>query len=129
MPTRPDNERHISLGTFRKNGVMVATPVWFVREHDHLHIFSAPDAGKVKRLRNSPRARVAPCDMRGRLLGEWRDATAFLVDEPPARAIAHRLLREKYGWQMALLDCFSAIGRRLHKRQFIRVELAATNPE
>src|SRR5438876_1234816 len=38
--------------------------------------------GKIKRLRHSPRARVAPSDVRERIRGVWRDAIARIVTEP-----------------------------------------------
>ena len=57
-----DRHRYVSLATFRRNGTEVATPVWFAAVDDKLYVVSAGDAGKVKRLRHSPRARVAPCE-------------------------------------------------------------------
>ena len=64
------NERYLSLATFRKSGVAVETAVWFAHAEDRLWVFSAGDAGKVKRLRTSSRSRVAACDARGRVHGE-----------------------------------------------------------
>ena len=63
--------RYVSLATFRKSGAKVATPVWAAPAGDWLYIFSAGNAGKVKRLRNSDQAELAECDMRGKLLGSW----------------------------------------------------------
>ena len=117
-----DTARYLSLETFRKSGAGVATPVWFAPHRKALYVFSAGDAGKVKRLRNSPRARVAPCDVRGKILGDWVDAQAFLVDDPTEINAAHQALIERYGWQMRLLDCGAKIGGRYHKRAFIRIE-------
>ena len=77
-----DRHRYVSLATFRRNGAEVATPVWFAAVADKLYVVSAGDAGKVKRLRHSPRARVAPCDARGGVHGEWHDATAQLISDP-----------------------------------------------
>ena len=66
-------QKYLSLETYRKSGKAVPTPVWFV-EHDGVLYASAPvHTGKVKRLRNSPQARVAPCDSRGQVKGEWLD--------------------------------------------------------
>lgn len=119
-----DTARYLSLATFRKTGAEVATPVWFAPHAGALWVFSAGDAGKVKRLRNSAKARVAPCDMRGRVLGEWTDASATIVDDPRQVEAAHAALVERYGWQMRLLDCLSKLGGRYDTRAFIRVELA-----
>ena len=59
------NQKYISLETYRKNGQAVRTPVWFADSDGQLYVYTLADAGKAKRLRNDPRARIAPCDMRG----------------------------------------------------------------
>ena len=47
------NAPYLSLKTFRKSGASVATPVWFASTgHNQLHVFSAKNAGKIKRIRN-----------------------------------------------------------------------------
>ena len=115
--------RYLNLATFRKNGTEVRTPVWFALEDGLCYLFSTGDAGKVKRLRNSPRARVAPCDVRGNLLGEWQDAEGTLLAEPE-HARAHRALRRRYGWQMGLLDFFAGLSGRKRRRAYIALRLA-----
>jgi PPOX class probable F420-dependent enzyme len=71
-----DEYRYLSPATYRANGTEVATPVWFVLVDGTLYVFTASDSGKVKRLRRSSRARIAPCDARGTPRGPWREATA-----------------------------------------------------
>lgn len=115
---------YISLATFRKDGRRVATPIWAAPVEGHMVMFSDPNAGKVKRLRNSPRAEVALCDVRGKLLGDWVPAEAFLIDAPDLTAAAARAMRNKYSWQSWLLDLTSRLGGRLQKRQYIRIEVA-----
>lgn len=114
---------YLSLATFRKNGAEVRTPVWFAAEGATLYLFSNGAAGKVKRLRNSSRARVAPCDVLGKVLGDWHDAEAFLLSDLADRAQAHQALRERYGWQMAALDFFAGLFGRARQREFIAVRL------
>src|SRR2546428_2813542 len=97
-----DQHRYMALSTFRRSGAEVATPVWFVAAGGKLYVFTAGDSGKVKRLRHSSRARVAPSDARGRVQGAWRDATPPPVTEPPAIQPAHAALRAKDGWAMWL---------------------------
>lgn len=126
MPASLDTARYLSLATFRKSGAEVATPVWFAPHHGALYVFSSGDAGKVKRLRNSTKARVAPCDMRGKVLGEWTDATATLIDNPAEVAAAHQALVERYGWQMRLLDCVSKIGGKYGSRAFVRIKVGSS---
>ena len=59
-------EHYISLTTFRRDGRAVATPVQFVIDGDRLFVYTKATTGKVKRLRHTPRATIAACDMRGR---------------------------------------------------------------
>jgi hypothetical protein len=117
-----DRHRYVSLATFRRDGTVVATPVWFGGVGERLYVFTAGDSGKVKRLRNSPRARVAPCDARGRLEGEWRDATARIVTDEALIQRAWTAMRGKYGWQLRLLDVVSRLTGRVHRRAWIEVE-------
>jgi PPOX class probable F420-dependent enzyme len=81
--------------------------VWFVAADGKLYVFTAGEAGKVKRLRQSSRARVAPCDSRGGLRGDWQDATARMVTDAAVIARAEAAVRQKYGWQSRMLDLFS----------------------
>lgn len=118
-----EGESYVSLATFRRDGREVATPVWFAEERGRLWIFTEGRSGKVKRLRNSPRARVAACDVRGRVHGEWREASARVVGDPGAIAHALRLLHAKYGWQMWIADLFARLSGRYAKRAYVEVEL------
>lgn len=120
-----DDARYLNLVTFRRDGREVATPIWFAESGDRLYAFSAGDAGKVKRLRNSSRARVAHCDVRGRLRGDWREARARIVDDTQTVDRAYGALRAKYGWQMALADGFSRLGGRYRSRAILEIEVDA----
>ena len=118
-----DEHRYLSLATFRSSGAEVATPVWFAASANRLYVFTAGDSGKVKRLRQSSRARVAPCDARGRLVGSWRDATARLVDDPRLIRQARAALHGKYGWQLVLLDFGARLTGRIQRRAYIEIEV------
>src|SRR5262249_2424259 len=117
-----DGERYLSLATFRRDGRAVETPIWFAGDARALYAFSAGDAGKIKRLRNSPRAGIAACDARGRVHGDWSDARAYLVTDPAQRAHADELLHAKYGWMMWLADTGSRLTGRHAKRAYLRIE-------
>ena len=60
-------ERFVSLTTYRKTGEAVSTPVWIARNGDALVVTTPEASGKVKRLRNSPRVVLRPCDQMGRV--------------------------------------------------------------
>ncbi len=87
-------------------------------------MFSAGDAGKVKRLRNSSRAEVARCDVRGKILGDWYPAVAELVDDADAVHTALQALRKKYGVQMLIADIGARLTGRYNRRAYIRVEIS-----
>ena len=118
-----DRARYISLATYRLNGAEVATPVWFAAADGRLYVFTAEQSGKVKRLRNSPRARVAPSDARGRVRGEWREASARIVSEPSAIERAQAAFQAKYGWQMSLTNLLSRLSGRINHRAWLEIRL------
>ena len=115
---------YLSLATRKRSGEFVATPVWFAPDGGSYFLFSAGDAGKVKRLRNFSESRIAPCTVTGKLLGEWMDTRAVVLEDADDRARALEALRRKYGWQMRLTDCLSAVTGKMHRRAYIRVDLA-----
>jgi PPOX class probable F420-dependent enzyme len=88
----------------------VATPVWFFEEGGLLYIAAPSHTGKVKRLRNSSRARVVPCDSRGTPLGAWQEAEA-VFGEGTAAEHAEALLSGKYGFQKRMFDAFGWLRR------------------
>lgn len=115
---------YMSFSTRKKSGDFVATPVWFAPDGDSYYVFSAGDAGKVKRLRNFSEARIAPCTMSGSVTGEWLEARALLLEKPADQKTALAALRRKYGWQMMIGDVFSTITGKMGRRAYIRVDLA-----
>ena len=114
---------YISFATRKRSGDWVATPVWFAPHEGSYYVFSAGDAGKVKRLRNFSESRIAPCTATGTLTGEAMDARAFILESKADQATALNALRRKYGWQMSIGDLFSKITGKMDKRAYIRVEL------
>ena len=116
-----DRHRYMSLATFRRHGAQVATPVWFAACDGRLYVVSAGNAGKVKRIRNAARVRVAPCDVRGTVQGPWQDATARVITEASVIEGARRALRAKYGWQVALLDFVSRLTGRAKRRAWLEI--------
>jgi len=108
-------QKYINLETFRKNGQGVRTPVWFAGEPEQgvpekLFVYSTADSGKAKRIRNNPQVRVAPCDVRGKLLGEWIDARAEIVSGAEAEH-GMQLLNKKYFPWRQILGFFSLFSR------------------
>ncbi len=70
IPKEIEGQKYICLITFRKSGVPVNTPVWFAEQDGKLHVKTRIDSGKSKRIRNNPNVKVAPCTMRGKIIGQ-----------------------------------------------------------
>ncbi len=119
-----DNYQYVLLGTRKKDGSMVDTPVWFAKEGNTVYMFSAGNAGKIKRLRNFAQARLAPCTVSGKALGDFVPASATVLNDDTEIREAHRQLVRKYGWQMRLLDLGARLGGRIRSRAFIKAELS-----
>lgn len=114
------NQKYLSLESYRRDGRGVRTPLWFVEENGVLYFYTVAHSYKVKRIRNNPRVRVAPCDARGKVKGEWVDATARRLDEAEARR-ANDLLNRKYGWAKRILNFLAKI--RGHERAAFAIQL------
>lgn len=92
------------LATYRKDGTMVPTPVWFAVSDNQLYFRTAADAPKIKRLRTTPSVRLAACDARGRPLGQPPrviDGIARILDDDEIEA-AETSLQSKYGRKRAM---------------------------
>jgi len=117
-----DRHRYISLATFRSSGEAVKTPVWLAKHGDRFYVFTAAGSGKVKRLKNDQRIRVAPCGPRGRLRGEWIEGLAHCIEDPAIERAAYAALLAKYGWQMLVLNFFSRVSGRIEDRVILELE-------
>lgn len=120
------SETYVSLATFRRDGREVRTPVWLAPLDGALYVYTNGKSGKVKRLRHTPRVRVAPCDARGRLPGRarWSDAVARVVADAALQERAFAALRAKYGWQMALLVAGAKLGGKWRDRAIVELRPA-----
>jgi uncharacterized protein len=115
--------KHVSLVTFRRDGTGVATPVWHVTEGNELFVVSEARAWKVKRVRNTGRAEVTVCDLRGRIAPGAATAagTARLLDEAGTAAA-----REKLASKYVTSRVGNWFARLLHLRRPPLVAIAVT---
>ena len=97
-----EGKRYLSLETYRKNGVGVRTPVWFAGANSGLYAYSTADSGKAKRIRRDGTARIAPCDLRGNVTGEWIDARATIAGPDEFRRGMLLLDRKYWPWKQVL---------------------------
>ena len=100
-------EKYINLETYRKNGLGVKTPVWFVESDGILYVRTSNDAGKYKRISNNPSVQIAPCDMRGGLKGEWVKGEARMANEDE-RLKGLKMLEKKYGMMYKMTKIFQS---------------------
>jgi len=120
------SERYVSLATFRRDGREVRTPVWLAPLDGALYVYTNAKSGKVKRLRHTPRVRLAACDVRGHLPGRarWSDAVARVVEDAALQQRAIAALRAKYGWQMALLVGGAKLSGKWRDRAIVELKPA-----
>lgn len=122
------DSQFVSLGTYRKSGVLVSTPVWIARDGDDLVVTTERATGKVKRLRRDSRVSLRPCGRAGRVAVDaiTVTATARLDADETAADVA---LRAKYGFQFTLILGFERLMRRLQRKpgQRVIVRISPTN--
>ena len=103
-------EKYVLLTTFRRDGRAVPTPLWVVPDGTGLGFWTPAGTGKLKRIRNSGRVTVQPCDIRGNPSGEPIEAQARIGDAADKARVTEGLKR-KYG----LIGRLSLIGSRLRR--------------
>jgi PPOX class probable F420-dependent enzyme len=112
-------QKYLNLETFKKSSDGVKTPVWFAAEPSarldsndaKLYVYTIGVSGKLKRIRNNARVNIAPCDMRGRVKGDWVPARAEILTGTEAEH-GMKLLNEKYVPWKQLLDFFAKFRKR-----------------
>lgn len=105
-------QQYLNLETFRKSGVGVKTPVWFVQDGETIFVRTIANSGKVKRIHNNGQVNIAPCKMEGTLLGDWIPATAREVTNSSIDQKVNRLLDQKYGLMKKMFALTSALQGR-----------------
>jgi hypothetical protein len=112
-------QQYLNLETFRRSGLGMKTPVWFVQDGSTLYVRTIANSGKVKRIRNNAQVNIAPCKVDGALLGEWIPATAREVTVVDTADKVDRLLDKKYG----LLKKMFALSSAIQGRKYTIIEI------
>jgi|SRR5688572_32025586 len=115
------DQKYLNLESYRRNGQGVRTPLWFVEDNGVLYFYTVADSYKVKRIGANPRVRVVPCNMRGKIKGEWVNATARRLDAEESRH-ADYLLNLKYGLTKRIINFLSRIQGRQRAAFVIRLD-------
>ena len=100
--------KYINIETFRKNGIGVQTPIWFIIYQGLIYFRTDAKSGKVKRIRNNPHVRIAPCDIRGNLKGSWFDGKVYFADSAES-SMVYSMIDKKYGFVTTLIRVFNKI--------------------
>lgn len=105
--------KYLSIGSYKRDGTEVATPVWFVQEDGALLVETDGQSGKVKRIRHNPVVRVAPCTASGRLRGQPASAHAELLPASETSRV-EALLAHKYRLDLLIIKPLRYAQQALH---------------
>ena len=96
--------------SYKRSGEAVPTPVWFgVADDGRLYFRTDPHSAKVRRIRNDPRVRVAPCTTRGKPTG------------PAAEGRGRVLPKEEFDRAEPVIQANYGIGRKIYEGAVDRV--------
>ena len=122
LPTSRSSE-YILLTTFTKDGRPKPTAVWAPPDGDRLLVITQEKSWKVKRIRNTPRVTIAPCDRRGNPKGEAVEAMAAILDKS-ANGTTYDLIAKRYGLFGQDVQCFLQAARGHEEQRDDRTESA-----
>jgi PPOX class probable F420-dependent enzyme len=114
--------KYVLLTTFTKDGRPKPTPIWAAPDGDRLLVITEKDAWKVKRIRNTSRVTLAPCDMKGNVKGEAVEAVATILD-PSQTEMVYQAIGKRYGIVGKVFNLFSKL--RGGSKRTIGLELRA----
>ncbi|WP_243075811.1 PPOX class F420-dependent oxidoreductase [Microbacterium sp. SS28] len=118
---------YVSLGTYRRTGTVVATPVWIAADGDELVVTTDRSTGKVKRLRRDERVTLRPCDRAGKIASDAVTVAASArLDSDDAAGNA--ALAAKYGFPFRAIVALQRMTRRLQRAPRERVIIRITGP-
>jgi len=101
-----ESKKCISLETYRKNNQPVRTPVWFVIKNELIYVVTRDQTGKAKRLRNNQQVKIATCNFKGKVSGEWISGIAKILDEDETKEVV--MWRDKkYGFMAKIAKFLS----------------------
>jgi PPOX class probable F420-dependent enzyme len=87
---------YILLTTFTKDGRPKPTAIWAAPTGDRLVVITQEKSWKVKRIRNTPRVTIAPCDRTGNAKGDAVEALATILDKS-ANGATYDAISKRYG--------------------------------
>ena len=100
--------QYVLLTTFTKDGRPKPTPIWIARDGDRALVITEKNSWKVKRIRNTPRVTLTPCDMRGKVKGEPVEAVASVLEDSQTDMV-YRAINNRYGIIGKVFTAFSKL--------------------
>jgi PPOX class probable F420-dependent enzyme len=112
-PTFADlaKSEYVLLTTFTKDGRPKPTPVWAALDKergDRLLVITGEKSWKVKRIRNTPKVRLAVCDMRGNAKSADVEGMATILNKSDNGAVYDALVK-RYGLIARVFNFFSKL--------------------
>jgi PPOX class probable F420-dependent enzyme len=99
---------YVLLTTFTKDGRPKPTAIWAAPDGDRLLVITQEKSWKVKRIRNTPRVTIAPCDRAGKPKGEAVEAVATILDKS-ANGATYDAIGKRYGLLGKTFGVFSKL--------------------
>ncbi len=88
-------KKYINLTTYRKNGEGVPTPLLFAEKNNKIYVETPSSTYKIARIKNNPSVKIAPCLMRGKVVGPYLEGKARILPNLE-KDVAIEALRSKY---------------------------------
>jgi uncharacterized protein len=115
---------YILLTTFTRDGRPKPTAIWAAPADDRLVVITQERSWKVKRIRNTARVTIAPCDRSGHPKGEAVEASAAILPKS-ANAATYDALGKRYGLLGKTFNVFSKLRGGMDKN--VTIELKAVS--
>ena len=113
-------EKYVSVTTFRKSGVAVATTTWIVPlDGSRVGLLTSSASGKAKRLRSNPTVTLQQSDVRGHVKADTAPLTGaveLVTSGPDFEAITSKV-KAKYGLMVPIIRVVDSL-RHLGKGPF-----------
>jgi uncharacterized protein len=113
------DQKTVLLTTYKRDGTGVSTPVHIAVDGDRAFVRTWDTTWKLKRIRNNPEVRVAPCTAGGRLTGPAILARARVLGGDESEYAAEMLARKYPILHGVLIPRF----HRLRGNQTMHIEL------
>lgn len=105
------SNQYVSVTTFTKDGRPKPLPVWLVELPDgRVGHTTSIDSWKVKRIKNTPKVTLRPCDQRGRVADDAVEVSGTAeVTQGGEFGEIEALIKAKYGVWVKVIKAMNAV--------------------